>query len=212
MAEERTPEGRADVSVVVLAGGGSTRFGSDKLAALLDGRPVLDHLLGALPGQWPVVLVGAPRPSVRPDATWTVEDPPGGGPLAAVAAGVAEVRTGVVVVAAGDMPRAAEVLPRLVAALDGAPRVSAAVAVDDDGRANPLLAAYRTAEVRAALAGEVDGRPARQLLRLSHVELRVVGESALDVDTQADLDGLRMTRRYLEASARAPGPDVLDDA
>lgn len=191
MAEEQASEGRTDVSVVVLAGGRSTRFGADKLAALLDGVPVLDHVLGGLPEQWPVVLVGAPRPSVRADATWTVEDPPGGGPLAAVAAGVAEVRTALVVVVAGDMPHAAVAVPRLVAALDGAPEAAAAVTVDDEGRANPLLAAYRTAELRAALAGEVDGRPARQLLRLSHTEVRVIGEGAVDIDTPTDLDRLR---------------------
>ena len=38
-----------DVTALVLAGGSSRRFGSDKLSALLHGTSVLDHLLTSLP-------------------------------------------------------------------------------------------------------------------------------------------------------------------
>ena len=37
-----------DVVAIVLAGGASSRFGSDKLAAELDGRPLLHHALEAV--------------------------------------------------------------------------------------------------------------------------------------------------------------------
>ena len=93
-----TPQGPAassDVTVVVLAGGTSRRFGSDKLAAPLGGSTVLDTVLGSLPPEWPVVVVGPPRECRRP-VTWTREDPPGGGPLAGVAAGVDAVTTDLV--------------------------------------------------------------------------------------------------------------------
>ena len=60
------------LTVVVLAGGESRRFGSDKLAAPLAGTTVLDHLLGSLPQEWAVMCVaitwwryarpGAPKP------------------------------------------------------------------------------------------------------------------------------------------------------
>lgn len=191
MADERTWEARTDVTVVVLAGGASRRFGADKLAAVLDGVAVLDHLLGALPTGWPVVLVGPLRETVRPDAAWVIEDPPRGGPLAGIAAGAGAVGTELAVVVAGDMPRAAAALPGLLAALDAAPEVAAAVGVDDDGHANPLLAAYRVADLRAALlpASAHDG-PAKRLLRLSHTEVRVLGDRGRDVDTEADLERL----------------------
>ncbi len=95
MSVQRPVATSGDVTVVVLAGGTSRRFGSDKLAAPLGGSTVLDTVLGSLPPEWPVVVVGPPRECRRP-VTWTREDPPGGGPLAGVAAGVDAVTTDLV--------------------------------------------------------------------------------------------------------------------
>ena len=132
------------VAVVVLAGGRSRRFGSDKLAAPLRGSTVLDETLAGLPVDWPVVVVGDRRTTMR-SVTWTREEPPGGGPLAGVAAGLALVAAEVVAVVAGDMPDAGPALADLVATLRAAPpEVEAVVATDAEGVANPLLAAYRT--------------------------------------------------------------------
>ncbi|GGE72944.1 molybdenum cofactor guanylyltransferase [Sphingomonas prati] len=41
----------------IFAGGAGRRFGSDKALALLDGRPLLDHVAGALRGQCDAVVV-----------------------------------------------------------------------------------------------------------------------------------------------------------
>ena len=105
--------------------------------------------------------------------TWTREKPAGGGPLAGVAAGVLRVRTRLVAVVAGDMPYAGPALERLVAALRTAPpEVGGVVATDDAGFANPLLAAYRTSAVRAALPIPAANRPAKLLLEVPHLEVR----------------------------------------
>ncbi|MGG5260336.1 molybdenum cofactor guanylyltransferase [Phycicoccus avicenniae] len=192
MAEVRGWDERTDVTAVVLVGGRSRRFGSDKLAAPLDGTSVLDRLLADLPASWPLVLVGPRRDTVRDDGVWTVEDPPGGGPLAAVAAGLAEVDTDLTAVLAGDMPYAAEALPLLLAALgtrSEEPAV-AAVAVDEADRANPLLAVYHRAAVAHVVTGVAAGEPARRLLELPHRRVRVAGAAARDIDTRADLDDL----------------------
>ncbi len=175
------------VTVVVLAGGRARRFGSDKLAAPLRGTTVLEHLLGALPPGWPVVVVGAPR-DLDHEVAWTSEDPPGGGPFAAVLAGVRLVRTPLVAVVAGDMPDAAPALVRLIEVADAAgPEVEAAVAVDDEGVPNPLLAVYRTGAVARYASRPTAGVPARTLLELAHVEVQVPGAASRDVDTPADL-------------------------
>ena len=179
-----------DVTVVVLAGGTSRRFGSDKLVAPLRGSTVLDTVVDSLPHEWPVVVVGPPR-DCRRRVAWTREDPPGGGPLAGVAAGVALVGTELVAVVAGDMPYAGHALVGLVAALRTAPRdVEGVVATDDDGVANPLLAAYRVDAVRRLLPSPAHGRPAKLLFDLAHVERAVPGPAAHDVDTPADLEEL----------------------
>ena len=185
-------ESSADVTVLVPAGGGSTRFGSDKLAARLDGTTVLDHLLAGVPPEWPVVLVGPERRVARSGVRWVREQPPGGGPLAGVLAGVAVVETPVAVVVAGDMPFAGPVLPVLVEALRTAgPGVAAAVALDGEGHANPVLAGYRVDAVRAAFPGPVQGGRAKRLLDLPHVLVAVPGVGSHDVDTPSDLARLR---------------------
>src|SRR5881409_3827494 len=77
--------------VVVLAGGGSRRLGRDKLAEDLDGRPVLRALLDGVRAVAPdaeVVVVGPPGRAVA-GAIVVREDPPGGGPVAGLAAGLA---------------------------------------------------------------------------------------------------------------------------
>lgn len=50
----------------VLAGGRSSRFGSDKAAALLDGRPLLDHVIAALAPQVDAVVVCGRRHAAVP--------------------------------------------------------------------------------------------------------------------------------------------------
>jgi molybdopterin-guanine dinucleotide biosynthesis protein A len=179
-----------DVTALVVAGGRATRFGSDKLAAPLHGTPLLDHLVDSIPAAWPVVVVGTRRSTPR-RVEWTREDPPDGGPLAGVAAGMAMVTTELVAVVAGDMPYAASALVELAATLAAAPsEVSAAVATDREHVPNPLLAVYRAAEVREILPADPRDTPARSLLGLPHVTVPVPGAAALDVDTRDDLDEL----------------------
>lgn len=82
----------AGCALVVPAGGGSRRMGTDKLAAPLGTSTVLGELLARVPAGVPVVVVGPTRPlpaSAGPDRVVVArEDPPGGGPAAAVAAGL----------------------------------------------------------------------------------------------------------------------------
>jgi molybdopterin-guanine dinucleotide biosynthesis protein A len=50
---------------VVLAGGKSRRFGSDKALAVLDGRPLIEHALAALSGCDAVMVAGREWPGVH---------------------------------------------------------------------------------------------------------------------------------------------------
>ena len=199
----------------MLAGGASRRWGGiDKTAADLAGRPVLAHAVQGLPADLPVVVVG---PAGHPFADladparvrWTREDPPGGGPVAGLVAGLAALRSAGmvdpddVVLLAGDLPDAGSAVPRLLAALREPPEgepVDVAVGVAPRGRRQPLLAVYRLAPLQALLAADAarglppGGRAMRELLdRLRVQEVAVSAAEAFDLDTPADLDALRST-------------------
>ena len=179
-------------TAVVLCGGAGARFGGDKTRAPLGDGTVLDHLLDALPSDWRVICVGAAR-ATRRTVAWCRENPPGGGPVAGLAAALAHVDTPLVVVLGGDMPYAAAPAPGLAATLEVDPNLDAVVGRDGDGRLQPLLAAYRTAALRAALPDPAAGTPLMRLLDpLRSVVVPLDDASALDVDTPDDLDRARL--------------------
>jgi molybdopterin-guanine dinucleotide biosynthesis protein A len=187
-----TPEELSDVCAVVLCGGEGRRFGGDKTAADLGGIPVLDALLTTLPPEWAVRCVGPERPTRRDGVTWVREDPPGGGPVAGVAAGVAGTRASVTVLLGGDMPYAAPAAARLASHLWSSPDTDAVVGVDGHGHVQPLLAAYRTEALRAALPPAPEGTPLKRLLdSLRIVVDPVPAQASLDVDTPEDLEAAR---------------------
>ncbi|MDQ1726050.1 MAG: hypothetical protein QOK14_95, partial [Frankiaceae bacterium] len=119
---------------IVLAGGSSRRMGGgDKTALAVGGTPLLERVLAAVAGAGLRIVVGEARPTTVP-VTWAREEPPGGGPVAALAAGLPLVRNDTVVLLAGDLPfldlRSVEALVAGVRADVGADGV---VAVDDGG-------------------------------------------------------------------------------
>ncbi len=101
-------------------------------------------------------------------------------------------------VLACDLVRPEEAVARLLAtatapadadaAHSGAPR-DGLIAVDDDGRRQPLLALYRTASLRAVLDAirPLDDLPMRRLLdHLDLVEVHLASELCADVDSPDD--------------------------
>lgn len=198
------------VGVVVLAGGTSARLGGgDKTALDVGGRTILLGLLGGLPAV-PTVVVAPPPASPPPAALahvrWTREDPPGGGPAAGLAAGVAALPDGidVVVALAGDQPFAATAVPRLVAALRADPAAGAVLGVDADGRAQPLLAAYRATALARVLPHVRPGDSMRTAVaEITRSFLSLVPAEHLDVDNS---DDLALAREI--AAERAVGPSA----
>ena len=142
---------------VVLAGGAGRRLGgADKASVVVAGLPLVDHVLQAVRSARCVVLVARPE-LARAGILMTLEDPPDGGPVAGLAAGLAVLDReapaddGLVVVLACDVPAAGRALPTLLAAV--APGVDGARLVDAAGRPQHLVAVYRRAALRQALAG-----------------------------------------------------------
>jgi len=81
--------GGAAFDAVVLAGGRGSRLGgASKPEVLVGGRALVDHVLDGVRDARRVVLV-APASVARPGVRTVLEDPPGGGPVAGLAAGLA---------------------------------------------------------------------------------------------------------------------------
>ncbi|WP_030543618.1 DUF6457 domain-containing protein [Streptomyces albus] len=181
---------------VVLAGGAAKRLGgADKPGLRVGGRPLLDRVLSACADAAGTVVVGSRRPTVRP-VRWTFEQPPGGGPLAALNAGVRLVDAPVVLALSADLPfLTADTVRALLTALDapdadtdadagegaatgrpenadrppGPARPDGVLLTDADGRDQPLVAVYRTEPLRrelALIAAEHGG--------LAHLPLRLL--------------------------------------
>lgn len=185
------------VDLLVLAGGRGERLGGvDKAALTVDGRPLLDRVLDAAPllgGR--TVVVGST--DVPEGVRRTLEDPPAGGPVAGIAAGLAVLLPPApwVAVVAVDQPGAARALAELQAALpDVDEEVDALAHEDPDGHLQWLLALYRRTALDAAVAALPAVRDTSVRRLVGDLPWRVVGRGAEhvgDVDTWEDLERWR---------------------
>ncbi|MEV7009035.1 molybdenum cofactor guanylyltransferase [Streptosporangium sp. NPDC051022] len=169
----------------ILAGGLARRLGGrDKPGLEVGGRPLVERVAAAVPGAERLIVVGPPRPGL-PRAVFVREDPPGGGPVPALRAGMTGVGAPWVALLAGDLPFLAA--GHVAALLEAASPGAGAVLVDDGGREQWLAGVWRTAELVRALAG-YEGRSLHGLLApLNPAGLHLPGAPWFDCDTQEDL-------------------------
>ncbi|PRW63738.1 molybdenum cofactor guanylyltransferase [Actinopolyspora mortivallis] len=182
---------RAGFAGIVLAGGRATRLGGrDKPGLVLWGRSLLDRTLDAVAGADPVVVVGPSRPVSR-EVRWTREHPVGGGPVAALAAGLEALteRVELIAVLAADHPWLTDrTLARLRRCLRAEAGAAGAVLVDDDGARQWLVGVWRARELRAAVPVRPEGHALRRVLSpLSPVPVPARWAEVTDVDTPEDL-------------------------
>jgi molybdopterin-guanine dinucleotide biosynthesis protein A len=191
------------VGGIVLAGGRSSRFGRDKLAEPIDGRPMLEHAIEAVRAiATDVVVVAAPDASPTvPSGTAVIHDLHAfEGPLAGLATGLAAMDPEVdhVIVVGGDMPTLVPaVLGRLLALVDRAD----AVILEDDAGPRPLPMAARRSTVQPVVDRLLAGGERRLRALLAELDAVVAidpaiwraddptGETLRDVDVPSDLPG-----------------------
>lgn len=190
------------VSGIVLAGGRSSRFGADKLAADYRGQPLLHHAVLRVAEMCDDVIVvlapGADGAGLPPGVRTANDATEGEGPLAGLHTGLmAAVRSDVVVVVGGDMPDLQPaVLREMVRVLDDAG--VDAVALADGERARPLPCVLRTwpaADMTHALlhAGRRRLRDVLDALRIAVIDeptwtaLDPGRRTVFDVDEPGDL-------------------------
>jgi molybdopterin-guanine dinucleotide biosynthesis protein A len=188
----------AGYAAILLTGGRSARMGvAGKPGLAVGGRSLAARVAAAVPDAARVIVVGQPYGVAAAEVL--TEDPPGGGPVAAIAAGLPRVPEVYVAVLAGDLPflDAATVAELLAAAVTLPADV--ALLVDDGGRDQLLCAVWRTAALAAALAAlpTVAGASMRALLGVvldssGTIARRTVSRAAgpppwFDCDTPVDL-------------------------
>jgi molybdenum cofactor guanylyltransferase len=136
------------VAGIVLAGGRSTRFGSDKLREPYRGQPLLHHAIAAVGAVSDDVVVvmgpAADGQDLPPGARLAHDSTEGEGPLAGLHAGLlAAVRSDVAVVIAGDTPNVpADVLRALIGPVEDGP--ATACALGTPSGPSPVPIALRT--------------------------------------------------------------------
>ena len=193
------------VSAIVLAGGRSSRFGSDKLVAEMDGRRILDLAIEQVAAVGDeILLVLAPGDErVLPTSSAIVRrviDPElHGGPLVGLLAGLEAVEQPIVVLVGGDMPTlSGAVLGLMIRALIASEASADAVVLASRGERLPLPAVLRTGAattVARRLVGDGERRlrslferlPTRALDEGEWRPLDPAGETLRDVDRPADL-------------------------
>jgi molybdenum cofactor guanylyltransferase len=192
------------VSGIVLAGGRSRRFGSDKLAARVGAGTLLDRSVAVVASiATDVVVVVAPRNDrvLAPisGALRIVADPEAhGGPLVGLLTGLEAVDQPLVVVVGGDMPDLRpDVLRLLIRTLASEPTIGAVV-LRSRGALVPLPAAVRTGAATdwtRRLVGDGERRlrslferlPTRILEEGEWRPMDPDGETLRDVDRPGDL-------------------------
>ncbi|MFE5210472.1 DUF6457 domain-containing protein [Streptomyces sp. NPDC056600] len=145
-------DGHHGFDAVVLAGGAARRLGgADKPGVRVGGRALLDRVLASCADAGRTVVVADPRSTARP-VRWAREFPPGGGPVAALAAGLEQTTADVVVVLSADLPFLdAATVHRLVHTL-----TASAASADGSASAAHVTGAAPAAGTAADAAGPVD--------------------------------------------------------
>jgi molybdopterin-guanine dinucleotide biosynthesis protein A len=183
-----------ELSVILLAGGSSRRMGSDKANIEFGAGTLLTFQLEQIPSTFSVVVVGETidtKPTINwPEITWTRENPPGAGPVAALASGLQIVNTPAIALIAVDAPFA---LPRLLRCkLD--PNSHALIPRDHGGKVQYLAGLYLSDSLRHAL--EQLGTPTNKSMRELTAHLPSIdylesgtedADDFIDIDTPQDL-------------------------
>ena len=186
----------ADVTLIVLAGGGSRRMGTDKTRISVAGRTLLDHVLNQARNRFGEILVSVPPdgpsevsgfPSVRDERS-------GFGPMEGIRRSLEKAAHEICFVLACDIPDIDfSLVERL---LRNSEHVDIAVPVSTDGTVEPLFGVYKksvwTEAERLLSKGRRSVLALHDVLRTTHVPI-TAEEILLNLNTLTDV------KNYLSA-------------
>lgn len=192
----------ADLTGILLAGGRSTRFGSDKATALLAGRPLLAHVVEALALACDEIVVvrarGQQLPAISVPVRIIEDEYEAAGPLAGIVTGLTATTTPLAFVVSTDAPL---LRPALVDALAARARATAAdvVCPHASGYPQPLVSIYRV---------ETCLQPFREAVDAGNLKITTAFSSLL---VEAfDEASIRAADPGLDSFLNANTPEALD--
>ncbi|WP_298870288.1 NTP transferase domain-containing protein [uncultured Microbacterium sp.] len=198
------------VDAILLAGGRGSRVGgAAKPLFEVGGSTLLAAAIDAVrAGGTGRVVVVAPMLDAALDVDWVREDPPFGGPVAAVVAALPAVDADEVYVIACDLAAPAAAVRRLTAPIPpGADGVCL-----DDGRRQWLIGRYRTAALRAAASGlPAAGRDASMRALLGGLSIAAIAAPATETRDIDTWDDLRRARGGAMTENRTLPPEALNE-
>ena len=182
------PLSESRFDAIVLAGGEGERLGGVDKAMLRRGSTtLLDIVVVAAAAADRIICVGPERPTAT-SVIWCREEPVGGGPVAAIQAGIVQATAGTLCVLACDLPLIdAPTVRRLVTGIKGK---DGCVGLDPSGRVQYLAAAYDSACLQRALLGAVVGGMSMRELTSGLTLATVRTDTVVDVDTADDVAAL----------------------
>jgi molybdopterin-guanine dinucleotide biosynthesis protein A len=185
------------VTALIVAGGKSTRFGSDKASAVVAGRPLLEWVVrGVSPACAAIVVVGARGQAIagfetEHRLTFVEDEYPDQGPLAGLVSGLPAVSTPLVFAVSCDVPL---VQPGLIAGLATIAKGFDVLVPEVGGFLQPLHAVYRVAACLPVFRAAVQAGRLKITSGYSGLRVRTVGE--LEVRTlDPDLASFRNVNR-----------------
>jgi molybdenum cofactor cytidylyltransferase len=218
---EHPPATTARVVAVVLAAGTASRFGSPKALAVLEGRPLLQHVLDTVADAGlsdVIVVLGTAAGDVERAMTWHAErrivnPAPERGLASSLQVGLAALQddAAAALIVLGDQPRLrASVVRGVIEAWRGSDRPIVVPRYPRDGALNPVVLARSVFAQAFALSGDRGMGPLIKASPELVLDVPVDGDNP-DVDTLDDL--ARLTHSEEERSSMAvpdqptPAPD-----
>jgi len=187
-----------DCTAIIMAGGDSSRMGTDKANVTLGDRTLLQTVAATMQQIFPQVIVSVRQPRAGLDLPQVCDEVPDGGPLAGLAASLGKIDTPWAFMVACDMPF---VVPQVVELLAKYRLKYQAVVPVVHGHPQPLAAFYAAScleALRTSLAAQQKGlRGLLQQLDVRYVdEAEVVASdpqlrSFFDLDTPQDVAAAR---------------------
>lgn len=162
---------------IVLAGGESRRMGTDKSLLVVNGRPMIEHVLSVFAGLFrkTIVVTNTPDRYLRYDVELTTDILDLSGPLTGIHAGLLRSGDEYNFVAACDMPF---LNPRLIAYMGGLAAGHDAVVPRFDAFLEPLHAVYRKG-ILPAIEAQVRKRDRRIRGVFGHIQVRYITEEEI---------------------------------